>query len=100
MGYLSVMSFFVPPSRLLLNLLHAATTSKLLKPAIPVIFLGQPARLSESIPVNSEDPDAWAETFWTARMKEAKIMVQVIGILLTLGDFLTCLYLFLISNML
>jgi len=58
------------------------STLALLKPAIPVIFLGQPARLSESIPANSEDPGTWAEAFWTSRIKEAKMMVQVIGILL------------------
>lgn len=50
--------------------------------AASIIFLGQPARLSQSIPPNPEDTDTWAEVFWTSRSKEAKLMVQVIGVLL------------------
>ncbi|KAF8233387.1 hypothetical protein L208DRAFT_1395868 [Tricholoma matsutake] len=51
--------------------------------AASIIFLGQPARLSQSIPPNPEDTDTWAEVFWTSRSKEAKLMVQVIGVLLS-----------------
>jgi hypothetical protein len=43
----------------------------------------RPAKLFDPVPENEAEIDAWAERSWTARNEEAKLMVQVIGVLIT-----------------
>jgi hypothetical protein len=62
--------------------LSHADASLLPMTAASIIFLGQPVRLLQSIPPNLEDTDTWVGEFWTSRFQEAKLMAQVIGILL------------------